>query len=209
MNQFYQYFKNVKIQDISKDDILSYLDSKEENNLKKSTLESIRAILRVFFCWLEEEKVIQINPILKIKPYKQPNHIVKVFTLDQLEDIRESCKTLKERSLVEIFYSTGCRLNEVAQMNISDINWSNKSIKVLGKGNKERIVFFSNRAKIHLKKYLKSRNDNCEALFVTDRKEYRRLSNRGIQRTIKSIGIRIGLDDIHCHQFRRSYLDTV
>lgn len=55
--------------------------------------------------------------------------------------VREACVTVRQRALIEVFYSTGCRSRELRRINIKDIDWQNMSIKVLGKGNKERIVF--------------------------------------------------------------------
>jgi integrase/recombinase XerD len=100
-------------------------------------------------------------------------------------------------------YATGCRLSEMQQLNITDINFQNRSCKVIGKGNIEREVYFSFKAIYYLKKYLKNRNDNCEALMITERKPYRRLGNRGIQREIGKIGSNAGLK-VSPHDLRRT-----
>lgn len=183
------------VNEISKEDIIEYLDDRENDpsvNMK-STIETIRSVLRSFFEWLCEEQVIEENPMLRIKPYKMGKTMAKALTVEELELFRESCTTPREKAMVEIMYSTGCRLSEISALNKDDIGQPNRAIKVIGKGNKERMVFYSARAAIYLQKYLESRQDNCEALFVTERQPYRRLSNRGIQRLIAIIGKRAEL----------------
>lgn len=205
---FANRIENKPVNEITKEDITEYLDSRENDPgvNTKSTVETIRSVLRSFFEWLCEEQIIEENPMLRIKPYKLGKTIAKALTIEELELFRESCITPREKSLTEIMYSTGCRLSEISALNKEDIEWSNRSIKVLGKGNKERVVFFSARAAIYLKKYFDSRNDTCEALFVTERQEYRRLSNRGIQREIAAIGKRAGINRrTHPHILRHTF----
>ncbi|WP_235887834.1 tyrosine-type recombinase/integrase [Neobacillus paridis] len=123
----------------------------------------------------------------KIKTPKYDKRNYKSLTIDELEMLCEACQTVKQRALLEVTYASGCRLDEIHKMNIADIDFINFSAKVIGKGNKERTVFFSLKAIHHLKKYLKTRNDNCEALFVTEKGEYKRLSRRGIEREFSKI----------------------
>ena len=127
------------------------------------------------------------NPTAKIKTPKTPKRLREGLTIEELELVRESCETIRQRALIEVFYSTACRLSELSSLNIKDINWQDMSVIVFGKGSKERKVFLSFKALYHLKRYLKSRSDDCEALFITDRKPYRRLTNRGIQYQIDKI----------------------
>ncbi len=196
------------VNEITKEDIVEYLDGRESDPTvnAKSTIETIRSVLRSFFEWLCEEQIIEENPMLRIKPYKMGKTIAKALTVEELELFRESCTTPREKAMVEIMYSTGCRLSEISALNKEDIGQPNRAIKVLGKGNKERMVFYSARAAIYLKKYIETRQDNCEALFVTERQEYRRLSNRGIQRIIAIIGKRAELGRrTHPHILRHTF----
>jgi len=123
LNLFAKYI-NKKVHEIEVDDIKDFLDHREENFgiSKKNSLATLRRILKVFFDWLQSEKIIQYNPISKIKPYRTPQTIVESLTVDELEIFRESCKTLRERAIVEFLYSTGCRLSEMIQVKQSDIN---------------------------------------------------------------------------------------
>lgn len=174
-----------KTSKISTDDIRIFLSSFPE--LKMSSLSRKLSVLKSFFKWLTEEEIILRDPSTRIKSPKQEKRLPKGMSVEELELVRESCKTLRQRALVEVLYSTGCRLSEIANMNISDVNVQDMSIKVIGKGNKERIVYLTFKALYHLKKYLNSRNDEVEALFITERKPYRKMSNRTIQREVDMI----------------------
>ncbi|MCT8138653.1 tyrosine-type recombinase/integrase [Anaerobacillus sp. CMMVII] len=171
--------------EISAADIRVFLSQFE--HLKMSTVGKKLSVLKSFFSWLAGEEIIQRDPTAKLKPPKTPKRAPKALSVEELEMLREACKTLRQRAFIEVMYATGCRLSEVSALNISDVNFQSMSFKVVGKGNKEREVFLSFKAKHHLEKYLKLRNDEDPALFVTERKPHRRLSNRGIQREIRVI----------------------
>ncbi len=121
---------------------------------------------------------------------------------------QKNTKRLQESRIShkEVFYATGGRLSEVQGLDKKDVDWQDSSARVVGKGDKERDVYLSIRAEYHLKKYLESRSDDCPALFITERRPYRRLSKRGIQREIKSIAIRAGIGDkVHPHVLRHTF----
>jgi integrase/recombinase XerD len=152
---------------------------------------------------MEDEEYILKSPMRKIKSIKPEKRLRKALTLEELEKIRDTCNTFRERALLEFFYSTGCRLEEVMKLNKNDIDWQDLSTKVIGKGNKERTVFINAKAKLYLQKYLMSRLDNDEALFTTVRKPYRRMQRRAIEREISNIGKRIGIH-IYPHLIRHT-----
>lgn len=157
------------------------------SHLKSGTIATKLTIIGAFYAWLVREELILKSPTIKIKQPKVPKRLREGLTIEELELVRESCESLRQRALIEVFYSTACRLSELMALNISDINWQDMSAVVYGKGSKERKVFFSFKALYHLKRYLKSRNDDCDALFVTTRCPIRRLTNRGIQYQINKI----------------------
>ena len=188
----YQYELNRFINFIQKNllrvtttDIRQYLAA--QSHLKSGTIATKLTIISSFYNWLVQEEMLLKNPTAKIKTPKTPKRLREGLSIEELEIVRESCVTLRQRALIEVFYSTACRLSELRLLNIEDINWQDMSVIVFGKGSKERKVFLSFKALYHLKKYLKSRTDDCEALFVTERKPYRRLTNRGIQFQIDKI----------------------
>jgi len=197
-------FVNKPVAEISTNDIRSYLSQFE--HLKISSISAKLYVLKSFFGWLTNEEIISKDPTKKIKSPKKQKRLPKALSPGELELLRDNCKTLRERALIEVLYATGCRLSEIAGMNRSQINWQRMSYKVIGKGNKEREVYFSEKAFYHLRKYLMTRTDTEDALFVTQRKPYRRVSNRAIQREIAVIAKRAGLEKkVHPHVFRHTF----
>ncbi|MEK5390193.1 site-specific tyrosine recombinase/integron integrase [Margalitia sp. FSL K6-0131] len=193
-----------RVEDITTADIRVFLGSFE--HLKLSSISKKLSVLKSFFGWLTAEEFIQRDPTTKIKPPKKEKRLPKALNIEELELLRESCKTNRQRAFLEILYATGCRLSEVYALNKSDINYRTASCRVIGKGNKEREVYFSPKAMYHLRKYLMNRTDNEEALMITERKPYRRLSKRGIQREIGKIAQQASLDKkISPHTLRHTF----
>lgn len=175
-------------------------------DMKPSSVNNQISILKSFFSWLHGEEYITKNPMLKIKATKQPKRLRHSLSLDEMETIRQKCKTLREKALIEFTYSTGCRLSEIVNIDKDDINWSDMTLKVIGKGNKERQVCFNTKAKYLLKEYLLSREDDNPALFITSRKPCKRLGGRSIEREIEKIAIRAGLEKaVYPHLLRHTF----
>ena len=192
-----------KVEDITTADIRIYLG--ESLELKASTIGTKLSTLKSFFSWLTGEGIIPKDPTQQIKQPKKEKRLPKALLFEELEIIRESCETLRQRALTEVFYSTGCRLSELIDMDITDIDKANKQARVIGKGNKERTVFFTWKALRYIDMYLKSRTDDCPALFVTSRKPYRRLGERAIQKEVEKIAAKANLDkEVHPHIFRHT-----
>jgi integrase/recombinase XerD len=193
-----------RVEDITTADIRIYLGRYQHQKI--STISTKLSTLKSFFSWLTAEEILQRDPTMKIKPPKKEKRLPKALNIEELEMLRESCKTVRQRAFLEVLYATGCRLSEVHNLNKSDINYQAMSCKVIGKGNKEREVFYSFKAMYHLKKYLMNRTDQEEALMVTERKPYRRLSKRGIQREIGNIAKLAGLDKkVSPHTLRHTF----
>lgn len=175
-------------------------------NLKASSLNTQISILKSFFGWLANEDYIPKNPTIKLKQTKQPKRLRHAMTEEEIEILRQVCKTDRENALVEFLISTGCRLSEVVNVDKANINWYEMSLNVIGKGDKERKVYFSIKAKILLKKYIDSRKDNGPALFAGCRAPYNRLGGRSVEREIKKIAERAGFEkSIYPHLFRHSF----
>ncbi|WP_242951767.1 site-specific tyrosine recombinase/integron integrase [Clostridium botulinum] len=175
-------------------------------NMKPSSMNGQISILKSFFGWLADEDYIPKNPAAKLKQTKEPKRVRKPLTKEEIELLREACETDRQRALVEFTISTGCRISEIFKVNKDDINWHEMSLFVVGKGDKERKVYFNTKAKILLKKYLFSREDDNPALFVTSKRPYNRLGRRSIQREFKKIANMAGIEkSIHPHLFRHSF----
>ena len=193
-----------RVESISTADIRVYLGGYD--HLKLSSVSKKLSVLKSFFGWLTAEEILLRDPTTKIKPPKKEKRLPKALTIEELELLRESCKTKRQRAFLEVMYATGCRLSEVHALNKSDINYQTMSCRVIGKGNKEREVYFSFKAMYHLRKYLMSRTDNEEALMITERRPYRRLSKRAIQREIGIIAKQAGLDKkVSPHTLRHTF----
>lgn len=207
LNHFKRCVRKAVI-DINTSDMRIYLG--QFDDLKSSTISTKIYIFKSFFGWLQKEDIINKNPMLRIKNPKQEQRLPKGLSVEELEIMRESCKTLRERALCEVLYATGCRLDEIVQANKNDVNFSQQCMRVIGKGDKERTVYLSFKAIYHLKKYLKSRTDTNIALFVGSKKPHNRLGRRSIQREIQNIAIRMNVDKhIHPHALRHTFASSL
>lgn len=183
-------------------DLRMFLAQRCINLMPSSTNEQIY-VLKSFFGWLNEEEYIPSNPAKKLKLTKEPVRLRQPLTEEQMEIFRQACITDREKALTEFIYSSACRLSDAVTISISDINWSECTAVVIGKGNKEREIYFSVKAKILLKKYLKTRKGTSDALFLTSKSPFTRLGARSVQREIKVILKRSGLNvNVFPHLFR-------
>lgn len=171
-------FVQKPVGQIAASDIRNWLAGRQD--IKISTTRYYISVIRSFYDYLITEELVTVDPTRKIKLPKLEQRIPKALDIDEMEVLREGCQTLREKALLEIFYASGCRLAEIYNLNRGDINWRERSFAVTGKGKKERIVFIGARAARALKKYLDSRTDDEKALFVTEKGQPRRLSQRSI-----------------------------
>lgn len=192
------------ITDITTNDIRYHLSMyQEQRNVSKVTIDNKRRFLSSFFSWLTTEEYIVKNPMLRIKKISQTKVIKKPFTDNELERIREVVNKKRDKALIEFLLSTGCRVSEVVGLNIEDINTVKGECTVLGKGNKERTVYISEKSMYYLMEYLSSRHDDNKALFVG--KCEKRLSKQAIEQLFRNIGKRARVDKVHPHRFRRTF----
>lgn len=189
---FQRYFGVKKITEIGTSEIKEYLRHREDDYSPKlkSSLERIRGNLNVFFDWLVEENIIGRNPVKKVNPYKFHKKGNNALNNSELIDLRNACRTLRERALLEFLLSTGCHLSEMKRMYSNNIDWSNKTIIITDSREKERVAFLTKQAEIHLKKYLDRREDDLKNIFVTERRPYRQISSKAIQDEIANIASR-------------------
>ena len=201
-------FVHKRVTTITTSDIRTYLaDLVEKRHVKNTTLEGEKSILKSFFSWLEDEEYIKKNPAKKIRPTQVEKRVRKSLTLEELELMRDACQTPRERCMLELFYSSGMRLAELSSVDISMLNWPDNSICIIGKGNKERIVYFSEKAKVYIKKYLAVRGSfGSPALFTTSKSPHERMGRRSIEQEIGRIADRAKLDKhVFPHLLRHSF----
>lgn len=186
-------------------DIKMFMYSEAEKK-SPSSMNTFMTPIKLFFAWLQNEEFIIKNPCASIKPVKEPKRMRKPLTEEQVEALRDCILTRREKAILEFFLSTGCRLSEALNVKIKELDFNNKTLLVIGKGNKERKVYFTERCKRALLNYLKDRKDNCEYLFITDRKPYRKLSTRGMEVIINKMQQKSGLErNLHPHIFRHTF----
>lgn len=163
------------------------------SELKPSTVNNKIACFKAFFEWLDQEELIPKNPARSLSGTRLPKHLRHSLTLEELEKIRIACIDFRERALIEFIFATGCRISEVVNSNISDIDFSSNSLKVIGKGDKERTVFFNDKTKLHLKNYIDIRRDGNEALFIATKFPFNRISRRSLEVLVTKIGKRANI----------------
>jgi len=195
--------KGVKY--IETEDIRSYLtDYQTRKQSSKVTIDNIRRILSSFFSWLEDEDYILKSPVRRIHKVKTGTNIKETYTDEALELMRDNCTELRDLAIIDMLASTGMRVGEMVLLNREDIDFNERECVVFGKGDKERIVYFDARTKIHLQNYLNSREDDNPALFVSLQKPYNRLKISGIEVRLRQYGKRLGIPKVHPHKFRRT-----
>lgn len=196
---------NKELLHITTEDLREYLMTyQNEKKLSKVTVDNVRRILSSFFTWLETEDYIIKSPIRRIHKIKTSKTVKETYTDEDLEKMRDSCEELRNLAIIDLLASTGMRVGEMVLLNRNDIDFNERECIVLGKGDKERVVYFDAQSKLHLKQYLESRNDNNEALFVSLREPHNRLNIGGVEVMLRNIGHELNIHKVHPHKFRRT-----
>ena len=194
-----------KVNSIETEDLRNYLSEYQaKNNCSKITIDNVRRILSSFFAWLEDEDYIMKSPVRRIHKVKATETVKETYTDEELEEMRDACIEIRDLAMVDFLASTGVRVGELVNLDRVDIDMQERSCVVLGKGGKEREVYFDARTKIHLQNYLNSRTDNNPALFVSLLRPYDRLKISGVEIRLRELGKRINIKKIHPHKFRRT-----
>lgn len=195
--------KNVK--HIVTEDIRNYLtDYQERKQSSRVTIDNIRRILSSFFSWLEDEDYILKSPVRRIHKVKTVSNIKETYSDEALELMRDNCTELRDLAMIDMLASTGMRVGEMVLLNREDIDFNERECVVFGKGNKERMVYFDARTKIHLQNYLDSRTDDNPALFVSLSAPHSRLQISGTEKRLRNFGKQLGINKVHPHKFRRT-----
>lgn len=193
------------VRKISTEDMRSYLTEYQKiNNCSKVTVDNVRRNISSFFSWLEEENYILKSPMKRIHKIKTNQQVKEIITDEDIERLRDKCVCVRDLAMIDLLYSTGIRVGELVNLNIKDIDFEARECVVFGKGGKERRVYFDAKAKLHLQKYINSRTDENEALFVSLDAPYNRLKISGVEIRIRTLGRSVNLTKIHPHKFRRT-----
>ena len=202
-----------KLMSITKKDLLQITTEKVRqflkdyqsiNNCGNATIDNHRRNLSSFFTWLENEDYIMKSPMKRIAKIKVKKAVKKVVTDEEMEILKDNCTTKRDLAIIELLDSTGMRIGELVNLNKEDVDFENRECTVLGKGNKERTVYFNARAKVHLEEYLNIRKDENKALFVTLDKPHDRLKISGVEIRLRKLGRKLNIEKVHPHKFRRT-----
>lgn len=194
-----------QIRHITTEDLRSYLtEYQRKRHSSRVTIDNIRRILSSFFSWLEDEDYILKSPVRRIHRVKTSTVIKETYTDEALETMRDNCTELRDLAMIDLLASTGMRVGEMVLLNQDDIDFNERECIVFGKGDKERLVYFDARTKIHLQTYLASRTDTEQALFVSLKAPYKRLQIGGVESRLREMGKRLDIPKVHPHKFRRT-----
>ena len=197
-------FFNKPASTISTGDIKMFMYSESETK-SPSGMNTFMTPIRLFFKFLQNEEFIVKDPCASIKPVKEPKREKKPLNEEQVEMLRDCILSKRDRAILEFFLSTGCRVAEVGNVKISDIDFNHRTLLVIGKGNKERRVYFTERCKRAILNYLKERKDNTEYLFVSSRAPHKKLNNRGYQVIVDKMQKMANIEmNITPHTFRHT-----
>ena len=190
---------------IETEDLRKYLSDYAQNSkASKITVDNVRRVISTFFSWLESENYIMKSPTRRIHKIKVGKVVKETYSDEMIELIRQNVSSHRDLTIIDFLISTGVRVGELVKLNITDLNLEAKECVVVGKGNKQRKVYFDARTKIEIQQYLSSRNDDSKALFVSLSKPFSRLQISGVETVLKKIGKKVGLGRVHPHKFRRT-----
>ena len=193
------------VRHIQTEDLRTYLTNyKQKNSPSRVTIDNIRRILSSFFSWLEDEDYIIKSPVRRIHKVKTATNVKETYTDEDLEKMRDNCVELRDLAIIDMLASTGMRIGEMVLLNKADIDFNERECVVFGKGDKERVVYFDARTKIHLQNYINSRTDENPALFVTLRSPFERIKIGGIETRLRKMGKELEIEKVHPHKFRRT-----
>jgi site-specific recombinase XerD len=199
--------KNVgkPVRFVTTDDLRIYLARyQSECNVSKVTIDNVRRIMSSFYSWLEDEDHIIKSPVRRIKKVRVSKVVKEVYSDEEMEIMRDDCENIRDLAMIDILSSTGMRVGELVNLDISDMDFENRECIVLGKGDKERKVYFDARTKVHLQLYLNERKDDQSALFVTLHHPFERLMISGVEIRLRELGQKLNIHKVHPHKFRRT-----
>lgn len=178
--------------------------------IKASSVHDYYGCVCRFFNWLVQEGILEDSPMEKMHPPRVPKQVIQPFSQDDIRRMlvvlaEDGFRGVRNTAIVLTFLDTGLRLSELAAIQLTDIDFDNGIIKVMGKGRKERFVRVGKESQKAILRYLLMRKDKLPWLWVSDKGDP--IKARGIQSLIKRLGKRAGITDARCspHTFRHSF----
>lgn len=198
----YQKFDSTPIREITVFNLRNYLAHEKDRGLADKTLQNVRDAFTSFFGWLFREGLLMKNPCANLSPIKCKQEVKKPYSNVEIEKLKESCQTVRDKAMIAFFLATGCRVSEVCDLNIDDIDFNARECKVLGKGNKERIVYMDEVCVMQLENYLREHYAKESALFLN--RYNHRIDPQGVRKRLHKLEEISGVPNVHPHRFRRT-----
>lgn len=206
---------NKNYKNVTKEDLKAYL-GKYSMHVKPNTVVNAKKYLSSFFSWLHDEGYIAKNPMRGVKGIKAVEVPNKHLSLEEEVAVRDVPKTLRDQAIIDFMLSTGLRVGEIEALRRNNVDFIHGSCTFIGEKNgKERTVYLDVRAKKHLIEYLMSRDDNCDALFVSKKKyrnefgvyEKKDISKAALEKIAKDTATKAGITDKICtvHVYRKTF----
>ena len=193
---------NCRTREVTVYHLRQYLAQEKERGVADSTLEGVRQVMSAYFGWLRRENLIEQNPTLNLGAIKCRKKVMEVYSDVDLERMKLACSSMRDRALISFLASTGCRISEVIGLDREDVDLNTLECTVLGKGNKERLVYLDAVTAMMLREYMRQRTDKSRALFTG--KGTDRITPGGVRAMLKRTAQRAGLEHVHPHKFRRT-----
>lgn len=187
--------------------IRNYLAHEKERGLADMSVKSMFWVLSSYFGWLHRDGIITKNPAGNIGNIKVQKKVKHVFSDIDIEKMKSATTRIRDKAIISFLQSTACRISEVTNLNIEDIDFVKKECIVLGKGNKQRVVYMDDVTAMYLKQYIATRKDNNPALFIGIRKN--RISPGGVRSMLKTVGKKADVEHVHPHKFRRTRITSL
>ena len=189
---------NRPFEQVTTNDIRIYLyETQKRTGISNRTLDGKRLVINTFMDWCWKEGYIPNNPCASIKPIKFEEKPREPLSNMELEIVRDACENYRDKAMIELFYSTGCRLSEMVNLKISDIDFTSKEVHLFGKGSKHRTSYLNAKAEYMLKKYFeleRPKESISDSVFVIFRKPYNRMQKGSIYARVKAIQKRSGIE---------------
>ena len=206
---FFNFLGETNLESVTYLTLRKFLANLKEKNLKQKTVSRKLSCLRSFFKFLCREAYLKNNPMTSLSSPKSEKHLPLFLTENEVVKLIEvpsgdDLRGLRDKAILETFYSTGMRISELVGLNICDIDFIGQVVKVKGKGKKERLLPIGDRALVAVRAYLEKRKSNQEAVFLN--KNNRRITDRGIRDIVrKYIRIAALKSGVSPHTLRHSF----
>lgn len=193
------------IKDITTEDCrIFFYKIQEQNHMSNRSLDTQRSYMMAFFTWIVDNEYSNRNPMTPIKPFKYEKKIKKELTDMEIEKLRHASESSYERAIIEVLYSTACRVSELVNIKLEDIDLAKGEVYIMhGKGNKQRLSYLNAKAIIAIQEYIKDRDYPSVYLFENFRKPHGQLKTAAIQKKMRDLEKKTGIR-VHPHKFRRT-----